>query len=40
MLGLFYNQKGYKMNISTTPETIDQDDVMFEGDTWLSERDF
>jgi len=28
------------MNFSTETQTIYEDDIMFEGDTWLSERDF
>jgi hypothetical protein len=28
------------MNFSTETQTIYEDDIMFEGDTWLCERDF
>jgi hypothetical protein len=28
------------LNFSPETQTIDEDDIMFEGDTWLSERDF
>ena len=35
-----YLRKDTPMNFSTETQTIYEDDIMFEGDTWLCERDF